>query len=112
MRYFGLENLAGNVDFAGKRVLILHQKVAAKALAELAAKAGAASVRTASWFMDAPEIELPQHQQLKEEDDLITLADNDHFDLIAGDSYFKRALPHFSGEYLDFPHFAVSGRLV
>lgn len=112
MRYFGVENVVRNVDFASKRVLIIHQKIAAKALAELAAKAGAASVMTASWFMDTPEISLSAHQQLKEEDDLINLADNDHFDLIAGDVYFKRALPHFHGEYVDFPHFAVSGRLV
>ena len=32
------------------------------------------------------------------------------FDVILGDAYFRRALPNFHGQYIDFPHFAVSGR--
>ena len=47
---------------------------------------------------------------LKEEDDFRSMADNDAFDIIIGDLYFKKALPHFHGTYIDFPHFAVSGR--
>ena len=43
-------------------------------------------------------------------EDLRRLADNDQFDIILGDAYFRRALPNFHGQYVDFPHFAVSGR--
>lgn len=110
--YFGLEAVIGgdNNLFAGKKVLIVHQQVAANAMAELAEEAGAESVTTASWFMDLPELHRKSHVQLKEEDDFMRLANNDHFDLILGDSYFQRALPQFNGEFVDFPHFAVSGR--
>lgn len=65
---------------------------------------------TASWFMDKPEARYENHVVLKEEDDLRDLADNDSFDLILGDLYYRRALPNFHGQYVDFPHFAVSGR--
>lgn len=112
-RYFGLDAAIYGDDnlFAGKNVLIIHQQVAANAMAEEAAEAGAAYVTTASWFMDVPELHRDGCIALKEEDDLRELADNDNFDLIVGDVYFRRALPHFHGQYLDFPHFAVSGRV-
>lgn len=94
----------------GRRVLVIHQQVTANAMAEDVLRAGAASVQTAGWFMADPSCTLPGHIRLKEEDDWRLLADNDAFDVILGDIYFKRALPHFTGLYVDMPHFAVSGR--
>ena len=79
-------------------------------MAAMAEEAGAAYVTTASWFMELPGPQSTDYVQLREEDDLRQLADNDHFDVILGDAYFCRALPNFHGQYIDFPHFAVSGR--
>lgn len=110
VRYFGLDKIAQTAEVSGKKILIVHQDVAAGKLAEKVTAAGAAQVTTASWFRHVPELDLPHYHPLKEEDDFIQLADNNSFDIIFGDLYFKRALPHFSGQYVDFPHFAVSGR--
>lgn len=111
MRYFGLSCVVSdNSIFAGKNVLIIHQDVAARAMRAMAEEAGAAYVTTATWFMTAQTESDAGHISLREEDDFRKLADNDDFDIILGDSYFKKALPHFHGLYVDFPHFAVSGR--
>lgn len=111
MRYFGLSQVVSdNSIFAGKNVLIIHQDVAARAMRAMAEEAGAAYVTTATWFMTAQTESDAGHISLREEDDFRKLADNDDFDIILGDSYFKKALPHFHGLYVDFPHFAVSGR--
>ena len=112
LHYFGLDAVVDFDDnlFAGKNVLVIHQQAAASAMAAMAEEAGAARVTTASWFMDKPEARHENHVVLKEEDDLRDLADNDNFDLILGDLYYRRALPNFHGQYVDFPHFAVSGR--
>lgn len=112
LHYFGLDAVVDFDDnlFAGKNVLIIHQQVAASAMAAMAEEAGAAYVTTASWFMELPGPQSTDHVQLREEDDLRQLADNDHFDVILGDAYFRQALPNFHGQYIDFPHFAVSGR--
>ena len=97
LHYFGLDAVVDFDDnlFAGKNVLIIHQQVAASAMAAMAEEAGAAYVTTASWFMELPGPQSTDHVQLQEEDDLRQLADNDHFDVILGDAYFRRALPNF-----------------
>lgn len=111
MRYFGLSQVVSdNSIFAGKNVLIIHQDIAARAMRAMAEEAGAAYVTTATWFMTAKTEPDAGHISLREEDDFRKLADNDDFDIILGDAYFKKALPHFHGLYVDFPHFAVSGR--
>lgn len=111
MRYFGLSQVVSdNSIFVGKNVLIIHQDVAARAMRAMAEEAGAAYVTTATWFMTAKTEPDAGHISLREEDGFRKLADNDDFDIILGDAYFKKALPHFHGLYVDFPHFAVSGR--
>lgn len=97
-------------DVSGKRVLVIHQQAAAHVMRRILEKRGAAQVTAASWFMQHQAYCRPGDAALKEEDDLRALADNGRFDMIAGDRYFKRALPHFPGLYIDYPHFAVSGR--
>ena len=88
----------------------VHQQTAANAMRELAERRGAKAVTVASWFMEPQEWRREGDVLLKEEDDFRSLADNDAFDIVMGDLYFKKALPHFRGVYIDFPHFAVSGR--
>ena len=110
-RYFGLESvLPEGLDLSGASVLVVHQQTAANAMRELAERRGAKAVTVASWFMEPQECRREGDILLKEEDDFRSLADNDAFDIVIGDLYFKKALPHFRGIYIDFPHFAVSGR--
>ena len=110
-RYFGLETvLPDTVDVSGASILVVHQQTAANAMRDIAERRGASAVTVASWFMEPQEYRCEGDVLLKEEDDFRSLADNDAFDIIIGDLYFKKALPHFHGTYIDFPHFAVSGR--
>lgn len=110
-RYFGLESvLPEGLDLSGASVLVVHQQTAANAMRELAERRGAKAVTVASWFMEPQECRREGDVLLKEEDDFRSLADNDAFDIVIGDLYFKKALPHFQGIYIEFPHFAVSGR--
>lgn len=110
-RYFGYEAITAHQNmFFQKNVLIIHQQVAANALATELLRAGAASVHTASWFMSPSQWARPGHTVLREEDDFRTLVADGDFDCIIGDVYFKRAIPEFLGTYIDYPHFAVSGR--
>ncbi len=111
MRYFGAERVAPPAKaVSGKRILVIHQQAAAREMRRLLEERGASYVAAASWFMQKEEYRRERDVRLKEEDDLCALADNQDFDVIIGDAYLKKALPHFTGTYVDFPHFAVSGR--
>lgn len=111
MQYFGLAEAFPQVaSWAGKKILIIHQQTAANALRQYITSCVSADVTVASWFTLLKDQRQDGDVLLKEEDDWIQLADGDAYDIIVGDAYFKKALRHFTGEYIDFPHFAVSGR--
>ena len=63
----------------------------------------------ATWFDLDKNIAMENDIQIKNEDDLADIADN--YDVIIGDIAFKKIIPIFKGEYIDFPHFAASGRM-
>ena len=92
----------------GKRVLIIHQQFAANAVRELLKDA---ETVTANFFMQIPEFAGPQDVLLAGEDDFTEFTAQEKFDVIIADPAFRRLLPDFRGEFIDFIHFAVSGRL-
>lgn len=94
-------------DVTGKRILIVHQQVLAN---EVRRHLKGADVTVATWFLLQADLAQDGDCHLQEEDDFIQLADNDRFDIIIGDEFLRRALPHFHGTFIDLPHFAVSGR--
>lgn len=83
-----------------KKVLIIHQQVAAEAVKQLITDC---KVDCASWFDTTDD-----NIQIKNEDDFTEIAYN--YDVIIGDISFKKMINDFKGEFIDFPHFAVSGR--
>ncbi len=116
----------------GKRVLIVHQQAAANEIRKMIAPAGSGkdlfpetgeeaerSSRGSSetdlvcgtWFMQIPELAQPQDVRFEREEEFISFAENGDFDVIIGDPKFRRTLRGWSGEYIDCPHFAVSGIL-
>lgn len=97
-------------NWQDKRVLIVHQQVAANALRERLERHGA-TVCTATWFKAPEELCRDGDVQLKEEDDFIDMVESGGYDIIFADALFRRAVRNFSGTYVDFPHFAVSGRM-
>ena len=98
-------------DFTGKKVLIVHQQILANTLRQQLLEAGASAVTVASWFMLKETLKEAYDIALREEDDFIQLADNQTYDIVIGDDLFRKALKHFTGTYLELPHFAVSGRM-
>ena len=104
-----LETLPG---LAGKRVLVVHQQFACAALREKLLACGAAAVAACGWFSMTDSLREVQDRRLAEEDDLAAAAAEFGADAVIADAVFKKILPGFGGEFIDFPHFAVSGRLL
>ena len=92
----------------GRKTLILHQQFAVRAIRELA---GDMEIVAANYFMQIPEFAEPQDVTLSGEDDFTELVKQGQFDVILADPLFRRLIPDFRGEFIDFIHFAVSGKL-
>lgn len=92
----------------GKKVLIVHQQFAANALRE---KMRECMIHCASRFMMYPESMQEGDFHISDEEDFISRVCEGGYDVIIADISLKRSLRKFKGEFIDFPHFAVSGRL-
>ncbi|MCD8217308.1 MAG: nitrogenase component 1 [Clostridiales bacterium] len=64
-----------------------------------------------SWFMQVPQLKESQDVFFEREDEFISFVENGYFDAIVGDARFRRALRGFQGEFVECPHFAVSGTI-
>ncbi len=116
----------------GKRVLIVHQQAAANEIRKIIAGAASGDSHVSgsgpegkdtllsgedpdlvcgTWFMQIPELAQPQDVRFEREEEFISYVYEGGFDAIVGDPKLRRALRDFSGEYIDCPHFAVSGIL-
>lgn len=96
---------------AGSRALVIHQQFAADAVRQWAPDH--CEVVCASWFMMHEHLNLWRNgdTHIGGEDEFRELAENGGFDVILADSSLRRAAKGFQGRWIDFPHFAVSGRL-
>ena len=99
---------------AGKRTLVIHQQFAANAVREELLKLDATSrVTVASWFMMEPEFMRDGDFRIESEEAFTEAIANDGYDAIVCDSRLRTALPRTQDFHIiDFPHFAVSGRLL
>ena len=98
-------------DYAGKRILIIHQQVTANTLRQRLLNLGALSVTCATWFLRKPELAQPGDLCLTEEDDFEALVMEGNFDLLIGDPTLWRIVPDYTGTTIDLPQFPVSGKL-
>lgn len=87
------------------KTLVIHQQHAANAVREILG----GDVTCATFFELNAQAAQEGDFHIADEEDFAEKAQG--FDLIIGDISLKRALPDFSGEWFDLPHFAVSGRL-
>ena len=106
--------LVPDMDYAGKRVLVVHQQVIANAIRDeiRSRTADNAEVVSASWFAMKRELKENGDVSLKEEEDYIELVETGSWDVIFADECMKKMTPGFQGMFVDVPHFAVSGRLM
>jgi len=98
---------------AGKKTLVIHQQFAANAVRDEILKLDRSSqVTVASWFMMEPEFMRGGDFRIESEESFIEAIANGNYDAIVCDSRLRTALPRTqSYDIIDFPHFAVSGRL-
>lgn len=99
-------------DISDKRILIVHQQYAANHLRELLYPQEdylpqAAQIDCATWFKFDKKCANEHDFRIKTEQDLRNAAQN--YDIIVADGMFRRAVPEFNGEWINWPHYAVSG---
>lgn len=100
-------------ELAGKRVLVIHQQIAANSLrTALERAAPGAKIDVATWFLLEEPLKRAADFRLTDEEQFSEAVGEGGYDVVIGDKTLRRALPDFSGEFWDFPHFALSGRLV
>ena len=101
-------------SLAGKRILVIHQQFAADAVRDTVLKLDIASrVDVASWFMMEPEFMREGDFRIESEEGFIEAILNGGYDALVCDSRLRTALPRAQDFHIiDFPHFAVSGRLL
>ena len=111
--------LVPEMDYRGKKILIVQQQVIANAVRkEIEKRTGEKeAITTATWFMRKEEIltdlnvDAADDISLKEEDDFISLVEKEGYDVIFADPCMERIIPGFEGTFIPLTHFAVSGKL-
>ena len=98
-------------SFADKKVLVIHNQTAANAVRKLITEKSECHCTSATFFMQKKELSQQGDFFLADESDL---CDNvgDNYDVVIADKTLRRVMKNFSGEFIDFPHFGLSGRLL
>ena len=101
-------------SLAGKKTLVIHQQFAANAVRDAVLKLDANSqVTVASWFMMEPDFMRENDFHIESEEAFIEAVGDGGYDAVVCDIRLRTALPRKQVFHIiDFPHFAVSGRLL
>ena len=109
-----VDELIPELDYAGKKILIIHQQVSANAIRqEIRTRSDEQNteVTVASWFMMKSELSEEGDLSLKEEMDYCKLVQNGNYDIVFADENMRGLVPGFKGTFVNIRHFAVSGKL-
>ena len=104
--------LIPEMDYTGKKILVVHQQVIADSIRRELKARGAEIVQVADWFMMKKELREEGDVFLRDEDDYIEVVENGDFDIIFEDECMERMVPEFGGIFVNTRHFAVSGKLI
>ena len=107
-----VEDLLPEMDYTGKRILVVHQQVIADSIRKVLLERGAEIVQPASWLMMKKELQADGDVILRDEDAYIELVQKGEFDIIFADECMDRMTPKFDGTFVNTRHFAVSGKLI
>ncbi len=94
----------------GQKILVIHQQIMANAVRDEIYKNVDADVTVASCFMMQNDLKDEKDFRLNDEQQFAKAVKNGGYDIIIGDILLQRALRQYKGTFIDFPHFAVSGR--
>ena len=106
-----VEELVPDMEYAGKKILIVQQQVMAGSIrAELRKLGGDGKITVASWFSMEKDLLEEGDVSLKDEEDYMELVEKGRYDVIFADPCMRRMTKDFSGVFVDAVHFAVSGK--
>lgn len=106
-----VEELVPDMEYAGKKILIVQQQVMAGSIREELQKRGAdGKITVASWFSMEKDLLEEGDVPLKDEEDYMDLVEKGRYDVIFADPCMKRMTKDFSGVFVDAVHFAVFGK--
>lgn len=106
-----VEELVPDMEYAGKKILIVQQQVMAGSIrAELRKRVGDGKITVASWFSMEKDLLEEGDVSLKDEEDYMELVEKGRYDVIFADPCMRRMTKDFSGVFVDAVHFAVSGK--
>ena len=106
-----VEELVPDMEYAGKKILIVQQQVMEGSKREELQKRGAdGEITVASWFSMEKDLLEEGDVPLKDEEDYMDLVEKGRYDVIFADPCMKRMAKTFSGVFVDAVHFAVSGK--
>lgn len=106
-----VEGLVPDMEYAGKKILIVQQQVMAGSIrAELRKRGGDGKITVASWFSMEKDLLEEGDVSLKDEEDYMELVEKGRYDVIFADPCMRRMTKDFSGVFVDAVHFAVSGK--
>ncbi len=95
-----------------KRILIVHEHVLATCLRdEIEKHAQNACIRVGTWFSEIASRKREGDLSFTKEEDFVAALEKENFDLIIADSHLSRLTRPKDAQWLDLPHFALSGRL-
>ena len=107
-----VDDLIPHGAWTGRRVLVIHQQVAANAIRTRLLGRGAADVTVASFFMQPDELRHEGDLHLREEGDVAAVVRATRPDAILADASLRALVPDFAGDFYDETHYALSGHLV
>ena len=106
-----VEELVPDMEYTGKKILIVQQQVMAGSIREELQKRGAdGEITVASWFSMEKDLLEEGDVSLKDEEDYMELVEKGRYDVIFADPCMRRMTKDFSGVFVDAVHFAVSGK--
>ena len=106
-----VEELVPDMEYAGKKILIVQQQVMAGSIrAELRKRGADGEITVASWFSMEKDLLEEGDVPLKDEEDYMDLVEKGRYDVIFADPCMRRMAKMFSGVFVDAVHFAVSGK--
>ena len=106
-----VEELVPDMEYAGKKILIVQQQEMAGSIrAELRKRGGDGKITVASWFSMEKDLLEEGDVSLKDEEDYMELVEKGRYDVIFADPCMRRMTKDFSGVFVDAVHFAVSGK--
>ena len=97
--------------FRNKKILVVNQQVIGNEIRNRIEEICHADVRVATWFEQSKELKREGDLKFRHEEDFVKEIADNQYDIIIGDNLLKRAIKEYNGEFIDFPNFAISGRL-